>query len=94
MKRFTLATAVLTAVTEAYFDARNIGGDGTGRDKAQAYHMAGGRDVKVMMQCNFYDKDVKERGFEVHGDVILSVVGASDEKFIDMGWCFRPVDED
>ena len=77
----------------AYFKAVNLGGDGTGRDKAQTYHMAGGRDAKMTMKLNLYDKSIGPGGFEFHGDVVVSVVGALDKELFDMGWCFRPLSE-
>ena len=45
----------------------------------------------MSLRLNLYDKDVGELGNEFHGDITLSVAGAFDGKFFDMGWCFRPV---
>ena len=90
MKKFSQVSAIACSLASAYDNATNIGGNGTGRDKAQTYHMAGGKDAKIAMRLNLYDKSIGEGGYEFHGDVVLSVVGAIDKKFFDMGWCFRP----
>ena len=56
--------------------------------------MAGGKDAQMAMRLNLYDKSIGVGGHEFHGDVVLSVVGAIDEKLFDMGWCFRPYNDD
>ena len=53
--------------------------------------MAGSQAESIYLRVNFYDKDVGERGWELHGDVILSVNGSDDNSNYNMGWCFRPV---
>ena len=56
--------------------------------------MAGGKDAKMSMKLNLYDKSIGVGGHEFHGDVVVSVAGALDEKFFDMAWCFRPLNEE
>ena len=53
--------------------------------------MAGGKADAVSLRLNLYDKDVGASGWEFHGDVALSVVGAIDGKAYDTGFCFRPM---
>ena len=55
--------------------------------------MAGSKEDKMSLRLNLYDKDVGEQGWELHGDVTLSVVDALDKKWSEMGWCFRPVNQ-
>ena len=86
------ALYALASMAYAAPDARNIGGDGTGRGKAQTYHMAGGKSDAMSLRLNLYDKDVGEDGWEFHGDVALSVVSATDKQWYEMGWCYRPID--
>lgn len=93
MKSFGIFAAIAACVSNAAPNAKNIGGDGTGRGKAQTYQMAGGKVDKMSLRLNLYDKDVGDMGWEFHGDVALSVVDATDKKWKEMGWCFRPINE-
>ncbi len=77
-------------VIQAAPDAINIGGKGTGRDTAQTYQFAGSKDDKMSLRVGFYDKDVGDAGWELHGDVALSVVDGIDKSFFEMGWCYKP----
>ena len=85
--------ALVATIAGGAPDARNIGGNGTGRGKAQTYQMAGGKSDKISLRLNLYDKDVGEMGWEFHGDVALSVVDAVDKQWYEMGWCFRPISQ-
>ena len=45
------------------------------------------------MRVSLYDKENAESGkMELHGNLILSVTGASDAKTFDMGFCFLPIE--
>jgi len=87
------SVATLFALASGAPDGVNIGGDGTKRDKATTYQLAGGRNQKMSYRINFYDKDVGTLGWELHGDVALSVTDAKDKTWFEMGWCFRPISE-
>ena len=46
------------------------------------------------MRISLYDKENAESGkMELHGNLILSVTGAADEKTFDMGLCYRPIEQ-
>ena len=94
MKANTFYALAVAGLASAAPDALNIGGDGTGRGKAQTYQMAGGKADAISLRLNLYDKDVGDAGWEFHGDVALSVVDALDKQWYEMGWCFRPITED
>ena len=82
--------ALVATIAGGAPDARNIGGNGTGRGKAQTYQMAGGKSDKISLRLNLYDKDVGEMGWEFHGDVALSVVDAVDKQWYEMGCASAP----
>ena len=89
------ATALSTfffALANGAPNGTNIGGDGTGRDKAQAYQMLGDLEDPVSLRLHLYDKDVGEAGMEFHGDLTMSTVNFEDKKLNDMGFCLRHVD--
>ena len=92
MNKFANATLLFSAMAQAAPNGINIGADGTSRDKAQAYHMVGDGDDQVSLRLHLYDEDLGVDGMQFNGDVTLSAVGITDKKFIDMGFCLRPID--
>ena len=94
LQRLSISSAVLLYGCFGAQDGVNIGGDGTSAEKAQVYHMYGSKVDPQAMRVSLYDKENAESGkMELHGNLILSVTGASDAKTFDMGFCFRPIEE-
>lgn len=86
---------MLPFLAQAYRNALNIGGDGVDEQTAQVYKFFGGFESNMSMVLSVWEQSVivssSETQTEFHGQLYLSVVGATDQTFYDMGFCFRPI---
>ena len=94
MLRSSFSCSLIACLALGALDGKNIGGDGASEEKAQIYHMFGSKVDPQAMRISLFDKENAESGkMELHGNLILSVTGATDATTFDMGLCYRPVEQ-